>query len=200
MKREDARLVWGEEWTHDLAVIEEAILRAGLGSDARVLDIGTGFGIMAISLALAGHDVLTGEPEDDVEWREALGGHEDHAHGGFDWRGSARKLGVERKITFQHFDARELPFPAASFDGVFLYDALQHIGDRTAALAECIRVTAPGGIVCVIETNQDGIRHFEESEGFTIDYVDPRSILQDNRVSVEVVGGELDDAYILRRS
>jgi SAM-dependent methyltransferase len=200
MNLEDARQIWGEEWTHDIDVIDEAILQAGLSENARVLDVGTGFGIMATSLAVGGYDVLTGEPEDDTEWREGLEDHEGHGHADFDWREAARKLGVEHRITFQHFDARELPFPDGSFDGVFLYDALQHIGDRAAALSECIRVTAPGGMVCVIETNRNGIRHFEETEGFTIDYVDPRNLIRDGGILVEVVEGELSDAYVLRRT
>ncbi len=52
MDLEDAKRIWGEEWAYDTAIIDESIRQLGLSMDSRILDIGTGQGIMAISVAL----------------------------------------------------------------------------------------------------------------------------------------------------
>ena len=44
-------------------------------------------------------------------------------------------------------DALELPFGSQSFDVVLLLDVLEHLSDRDKAIAECVRVLAPGGRV-----------------------------------------------------
>ena len=115
---------------------------------------------------------MTGEPGEGEEWK----GHEAHGHEGHegyggehDWRRRAEALGVGHRIRYQPLNAEHLPFPSESFDGVFLYDALQHIQNRRKALAECIRVTRPNGIICVIETNESGIEYYREEEGFEIE-------------------------------
>lgn len=46
-------------------------------------------------------------------------------------------------------DAAALPFADDGFDVVVCQQALQHVGDKSAAMAEMVRVTSPGGRVGV---------------------------------------------------
>lgn len=50
-------------------------------------------------------------------------------------------------------DITALDFPDATFDGVRSERAIQYAPDPDAAVAELIRVTAPGGRVCLIDTD-----------------------------------------------
>ena len=76
--------------------------------DAKLLDVGTGEGNMAITLALNGYQVITGEPEDDHS-----------VYSKKDWEGKAKKLHVDQLITFKSFNAESLPFENGMFDAVF---------------------------------------------------------------------------------
>ena len=62
----------------------------------------------------------------------------------------ARERGVEN-ITPTQGDARQLPYPDASFDAAFLVAVLGEIPDRYAALRELARVLKPGGRLVVGE-------------------------------------------------
>jgi SAM-dependent methyltransferase len=194
MSLEKLKAVVPDEFANDIDFIDECIKKIDLDKDAKILDIGTGFGIMAIILALNGYVVLTGEPEVDPERDH----HMEHGHshgddippyqnGGFeyDWKNAVKAVGVEKHIKHQFFDAQDLPFHYESFDGIFLYDALQHIKDRGLAIKECIRVIKPiNGLIGIFETNKHGIEYYEKVDGFTIDYVDPREIInQDHNVN-----------------
>ena len=196
MNPTDAQRVWGKEFLPDVELIERVLVHLDLGPESRILDVGTGWGIMAILLALHGHEVITGEPEKD-ETRghvEKYAGHDHDWPEYGNWRQSAEILGVVHKIRYQHLNAETLPFPSSSFDGVFLYDTLQHIQhiqDRDTALQECLRVTKPEGILCIIETNERGIAHYGER-------VDPRALLGSASIPVEVIRGEFSDAFLLR--
>ena len=193
MDRKDAERVWGKEWSHDIELIGQAIDGLSLDKHARILDVGTGFGIMAISLAVDGFDVLTGEPEEEHGKHEWW--HEQHSTGVYsDWREAARSLRVEHKITFQHLDARQLSFEDESFDAVFLYDALQHIEGREKALTECVRVVRTRGVVCAIETNKHGVEYFKRTEGFDIESVDPGELATGMDLATEVLRGEFSNA------
>ena len=54
--------------------------------------------------------------------------------------------GLEDRASFQCHDAsQELPFADESFDGIICVDAINHLPDRSAVLAEWKRVLKPGG-------------------------------------------------------
>ncbi len=181
------------EFTFYADFVNESIKQLNLDKDSKILDIGTGWGIMAIILALNGFDVLTGEPEEEAE--------EEH-HGEFytNWRESAKAVGVENKIEYQHLDAEDLPFPDGSFEAIFMLDTLQHIKEKAVALKECMRVVKSNGIVGIIELNENGIEYCRSKYGFVPELVVPIDFLKnENEFSVEVIAGKLVNAYILRK-
>jgi ubiquinone/menaquinone biosynthesis C-methylase UbiE len=65
---------------------------------------------------------------------------------------AAQALAAARGIAnvrFQRGDIYALPFPAASFDGAFAHNVLEHLHDPLAALREIRRILRPGGVVGV---------------------------------------------------
>jgi SAM-dependent methyltransferase len=61
-------------------------------------------------------------------------------------RAAARREGLGDRVAFVEADAaRPLPFPDASFDAVFCNDAINHLPDRAAVLADWRRLLGPGG-------------------------------------------------------
>jgi SAM-dependent methyltransferase len=56
-------------------------------------------------------------------------------------------------VSFTIGDVYQMDFPDASFDIVHAHQLLQHVADPVAALKEMRRVTAPGGIVAVRDSD-----------------------------------------------
>ena len=54
-------------------------------------------------------------------------------------------------------DVAALAFPDASFDAVRSERVLQHLAEPDAAIAELVRVTRPGGRVCLIDTDWESL-------------------------------------------
>jgi ubiquinone/menaquinone biosynthesis C-methylase UbiE len=75
---------------------------------------------------------------------------------------SARMLAEGRRVTsawpgrldWLRAPAGALPFPAETFDAVTCLEALEFLPDAHAALAECVRVLRPGGLL--LATNRVG--------------------------------------------
>ncbi|GAA1320563.1 methyltransferase domain-containing protein [Pseudonocardia xinjiangensis] len=70
-------------------------------------------------------------------------------------------------VTYVVGDVTALDFPDDHFDGVRSERVLQHLADPAAAIAELVRVTRPGGRVCVIDTDwpsltHDGFAHLDD--------------------------------------
>ena len=59
----------------------------------------------------------------------------------------AKRLGLERQLTYVLGVPGHIPFPDASFDVVFTKDAIIHIADKAAVLREIARVLRPGGLL-----------------------------------------------------
>lgn len=204
------------EFAEEVEFMNENINQLQMDKDSKILDIGTGMGAMSTLLALNGYNVLTGEPILDPE-RDSHGKHnhqhhenthqdhhkyhEEHDSGSWDnWKKSAKNLGVESKIKFQNFDAQDLPFEDSSFDGIFLYDALQHIQDRKLALNECFRVLNDTGVIVVIEWSKKQIEKEYEKYGYKIDFIDPQDYLIRGNISIKVSKGETINFYVIRKN
>jgi demethylmenaquinone methyltransferase/2-methoxy-6-polyprenyl-1,4-benzoquinol methylase len=111
--------------------------RAAIGEGAaRVLDLATGTGDLALELAHQGAPLVVGA---DFS-REML-----HA------AGRKRADQHETRIKLARGDAMHLPFADDSFDAVTVAFGLRNMPDYAAAIAEMTRVVAPGGRVVILE-------------------------------------------------
>ena len=201
------------EFANDAEFIDENIKKLHLNTDSKILDIGTGIGAMSCLLAMNGFNVLTGEPEVNPEQYNQTYEHH-HYHGethehhqenhdssvGGNWKESAKLLGVLDKINFHYFDAQDLPFDDESFEGIFLYDSLQHIQDRKLALNECIRVLKPRGRIIIIEWSKKQIEEDYKKYGYKIDFINPEDYLKQNDIKVKLVPGDYVNVYILQQN
>src|SRR6476659_10731126 len=121
--------------------------------DERVLDVGCGLGLFLIGAA---RRLSTGRAVGIDKWQaEDLSGN--NAAGALD---NAMIEGVADKVEVQTGDARNLPFPDATFDVVLSSMALHNIynaGERQTAVREIARVLKSGGRVLIAD-----IRHLTQ--------------------------------------
>ncbi|HUW95486.1 MAG TPA: class I SAM-dependent methyltransferase [Anaerolineae bacterium] len=102
--------------------------------DAReVLNVGCGIGVASAYIArkYGCHVVGVDISEKMIEWS----------------RRRAREERVEAKVEFRTADVLDLPFETDRFDVVFAESVLAFVEDKERAIAECVRVTKPGGYV-----------------------------------------------------
>jgi len=185
----ELRKILGNEFAHIFNDINPVISDLKLEKSAKILDIGTGSGRMAITLALNHYKVITGEPEND-----------ESEYAKQDWLESARKVKVDHMITYIPFNAEDMTFEDASFDAIFILGALHHINDKEATFKECFRILRLNGIVCVFEPNRNGIKIIREKKFPTHpDAVDPRTYLENQCFLSELIKLPFYDAYILRK-
>jgi SAM-dependent methyltransferase/O-antigen/teichoic acid export membrane protein len=110
----------------------------------RVLDLGAGFGALALYFAHLGARVVAVDPNEQ-RIRVALG--------------IAQRRGLDLRIVAAR--AQSLPFPDAGFDLVVANNSLCYIADRgghRAALSEIHRVLRPGGWVALRNPNRLHLR------------------------------------------
>lgn len=110
----------------------DALLRAGLGSGMRHLDVGTGTGV----IALLGQEIV-GSGGEVVALDPSPGMLE-----------VARRAGVRWLVPGR---AEDLPFEDARFDLLTMGYALRHVTDLHATFAEYRRVLRPGGKALILE-------------------------------------------------
>ncbi|MHA1340572.1 MAG: class I SAM-dependent methyltransferase [Promethearchaeota archaeon] len=162
-------------------VIERVVQELNMPLNAKILDIGTGWGIMAIYLAMKGYNVITGEPELD-NWGN--------------WRQYAEHFGVSDKIKFIPFHAEKLPFDNNCFDYVFMYATFHHSKSKKKALEEAFRVAKKEGFVIVIELNKKAVEEIRKRRGRHPDAIDPIKYLKAPKYEITIIKGENANAFI----
>lgn len=118
-------------------LVTRLIALAGISAGSRVLDVGTGPGIVALAAASLvgdrGHVI-------GVDLSEGMLATA---------REKASRHPAAANVEFRQMDAEHLLFADASFDVVVSLFALHHFPNPSAALAEMYRVLRPGGVVCI---------------------------------------------------
>ncbi len=117
------------------AISHAAFLTPHLRNSARLLDCGCGPGSISCDLArILSSGQVTGIDREESQIELARN------------RASEQQL---TNVTFKVGSIYELPFPDSSFDVVFAHAIFEHISSPDEALAEILRVLAPGGIVAI---------------------------------------------------
>ena len=111
----------------------------------KVLDVGTGFGMLSITLAQRNPAVEVVGLDISSTMTEA------------GKRVVARK-GLAPRVSFETADARAMPFPDDSFDGVISYGSLHHWSEPQLVFNEINRVRKPGGVIYVADLRRDQAR------------------------------------------
>lgn len=185
---EQAKRTLGDEFSLFFDMIQAQVGRMNLDPTAPILDVGTGRGAAAIALALCGFRVLTGEPADDRS-----------AYAKQAWRNRAQQVGVEGAITFEAFDAEQMPFADHAFAGVFMLGALHHMSDPATAVAECARVVSPGGTICIMEPNAAMIEQVRSRHPDHPEPTNPTPFVP-QAFALETVPTDRFDVYLIRHS
>lgn len=112
-----------------------------LAPGAKVLDLATGTGDLAILLAQQSqHPMVIGSDPS----RQML------AEG----RKKISRLSLDHAVTMEVGDAQALPYADHSFDAVTMAFGIRNVPDRPKALREIARVTKPGGRIGILELSE----------------------------------------------
>jgi demethylmenaquinone methyltransferase/2-methoxy-6-polyprenyl-1,4-benzoquinol methylase len=113
----------------------------GLGGGARVLDVATGTGDLAILVART-HADATVVGVDPSRGMLAVGADK------------VARAGLGARERLEHGDAQALPFPDGSFDAATIAFGIRNVPDRALGLREMARVTRSGGRVAILELGE----------------------------------------------
>ena len=139
------------ERLEDQARILEALLHEGTiyPPGSRVLEAGCGTGAQTVALVRRSPQArFVSVDLDAVSLARA--------------QARLRAAGIA-SVELQQADLRALPFPAASFDHVFVCFVLEHLREPVAALRALARLLRPGGTLTVIEGDHGSVLIHPES-------------------------------------
>ena len=108
----------------------------------KVLDVGTGFGMLAITLAQRNPSVeVIGL---DISNKMAEAG-----------KTVVERKGLSQRVSFVTADAKQMPFDDNYFDAIISYGSLHHWLEPTEVFNEINRVRKPDGIIYIADLKRD---------------------------------------------
>lgn len=110
---------------------------ANLHEEMRVLDMGSGLGGAARTLAQNFGCHVTGVDLADEFVKAA--------------QELSRRVGLDHKVTFRQADVLDLPFESQGFDAVFMFHLCMNIEQKTSLYQEARRVLKPDGLLLLWE-------------------------------------------------
>jgi ubiquinone/menaquinone biosynthesis C-methylase UbiE len=159
-----------------------------------VLDVGCGRGLMLVGAA---RRLTTGRATGIDLWRA-----EDQSANKPDAAlENARLEGVAQRVKVETGDARNLPFPSASFDVVMSHWVVHNLSeahDRAHAIDEMVRVLRPGGVLVLADiANYQEYRQQIAARSFTDIHLDTGGL--GSRVIGALSGGTFRPQAIVAR-
>ncbi|MDR0561797.1 MAG: methyltransferase domain-containing protein [Spirochaetaceae bacterium] len=162
---------WDETSRHDMAKVELMLQLLNIKKGERVLDVGTGTGVLLPLLARYTDEADITAIDIAAKMIEA----------------AKRKAG-DAKITFITGDVLEYPFDPERFDCIICYSVFPHFEDKRGTIRRLSRLLAPGGLL--------GILHSEPRDRINSIHIHARhhDIKADNLPPAEMVMDCMKDA------
>jgi ubiquinone/menaquinone biosynthesis C-methylase UbiE len=136
-----ARVIFSSHFGNLQDKIQELVIsHIDWNGKGKVLDIGCGNGPLTIKIAQH-------YPNAEIVGMDYWGKNWDYSKKVSTT--NAQIAGVDKRVTFQHGSASELPFENASFDLVvsnLVFHEVQNVKDKRISIREALRVLKPGGV------------------------------------------------------
>jgi len=134
----------------DFLKTRELILNKTGPFRGKILDVGSGKGMMALFLAKAGYDLVSIDNDETMLRLTAL---------------NLAYEGLLSKVELHFMDAYSLQFDDNSFDNVTMVEALHHMDDIDGLLAEMDRVFSGRGKIILADFNKKGLEIVDHIHG-----------------------------------
>lgn len=124
-----------------------------LAPDAKILDVGTGKGHLALAIAKSGRKCTSVDISSEEIYQARL---------------NAIHYKLDERIDFQQQDGRQLKFESNSFDAVLSAALMHHLIHPELVLTEMVRVCKSNGYLIISDLNENGqkiVDQVHQSEG-----------------------------------
>lgn len=148
--RYEERLDLYRRYGYNITMARDRLVKKFTASpdSAKMLDIGTGKGHLALALARAGFRCVSVDVSKDELHYASL---------------NALYFQLDHLIDFQNHDAARLSFEPHSFDGIASADLIHHLPDPQPVLTEMLRVCKPTGRIIITDFSQKGFEIMNEA-------------------------------------